>query len=216
MAMFLRCFKGLNEYYYGLVLSAKVVEDKPAASDVTVTDAQKTMYVSADKLNVRASWSSDSTLLGTITKSTAVTVTGTCSNGWIRISYNGSTAYVSGSYLTDDAGSSSSGGSSSGSGSGSGSSGGSTTVEGSGVAVEIANFALTFVGYPYVYGGTSTSGFDCSGLMYYCFKHFGYTINRVADDQMNQGTAISREELQVGDLVFFGSGSYASHAPENI
>lgn len=227
MAMFLRCFKGLNEYYYGLVLSAKVVEDNKTSSSVTVADAQKTMYVSADKLNVRASWSSVSTLLGTLAKGAAVTVTGTCSNGWIRISYNGGTAYVSGDYVSNTQGGSSSGDSSgSGTGTGgsssgdsgssdssgdSGSSGGSSTVDGEGVGVEIANYALTFVGYPYVYGGTSTSGFDCSGLMYYCYKHFGITLNRVADDQMNQGTAISREGLQAGDLVFFGSGSYASH-----
>ena len=40
---------------------------------------------------------------------------------------------------------------------------------------------------------------------------YAQVINRVADDQMNNGTAVSRDELAVGDLVFFGSGSYASH-----
>ena len=125
------------------------------------------MYVSADTLNVRDSWSSGGTLVGTLKKGAAVTVTGTCSNGWVRIKYSGFTAYVSGSYLSDTQGGSSGGsdsGSDSGSGSGSGSGG--TTVADSGAAAEVANFALSFVGYAYVYGGSSPStGFDCSGLM---------------------------------------------------
>ena len=75
----------------------------------------------------------------------------------------------------------------------------------------MAAYAQQFLGVPYVYGGTSSAGFDCSGLMYYCLKQYGYSMNRVADDQMDQGTAVSRSELQVGDLVFFGSGDYANH-----
>ena len=68
------------------------------------------------------------------------------------------------------------------------------------------------MGYSYVYGGASpSSGFDCSGLVYYCYGQFGYKLNRVADDQMDNGTAVSYDSLQVGDLVFFGSGSYANH-----
>jgi len=212
MAMFLRCYKGLNEYYYGQVLSAKVVDDSGSSTNVTVTNVSKTMYVTADTLNVRDAWSSGGTLVGTLKKGASVTVTGTCSNGWVRIKYSGFTAYVSGSYLSDTQGGSSSGDSGSGSGSGSGSSSGGTTVADSGAGAEVANFALSFVGYAYVYGGSSPStGFDCSGLMYYCLRHFGYSVNRVADDQMNNGTAVSRDELAVGDLVFFGSGSYASH-----
>jgi cell wall-associated NlpC family hydrolase len=205
MAMFLRCYKGLNEYYYGKVLSAKVVIDSGVDKNVTVKNASKTMYVTTDELNVRDAWSSTGTLVGTLKKGAAVTVTGICSNGWVRIKYNGFTAYVSGAYLSDTKGGSSSGGSGSGSGSGG------TTVAASGKAAEIANYVLSFVGHAYVYGGSSPSGFDCSGLMYYCLKHFGYSMNRVADDQMNQGSAVSRDNLAVGDLVFFGSGSYASH-----
>ena len=69
------------------------------------------------------------------------------------------------------------------------------------------------MGYPYVYGAESpSSGFDCSGLVYYCFGQYGISLKRTADDQMNyNGTAVSRDNLQVGDLVFFGSGSYANH-----
>lgn len=85
-------------------------------------------------------------------------------------------------------------------------------VVGNGSGAEIANFVMEFVGYPYVYGGASpSSGFDCSGLMYYCLSQFGYSMNRVADDQMDQGYAVDYDDLQVGDLVFFGYGSYSDH-----
>lgn len=78
-------------------------------------------------------------------------------------------------------------------------------------AVEVAR---RYLGVPYVWGGTSPSGFDCSGLMQYCYKELGYSINRVADAQMRNGIAVSREDLAPGDLVGFysspGSG-YVSH-----
>ena len=195
MAMFLRSYKGVNEYYYGLVLSAKVQADD-YEDDVTVSDYSDTLYVNTELLNVRDSWSSSSTNVGTLESGDKVTVTGKCSNGWYRINYNGNIAYVHGRYLRDSAGNAEQ----------------TPEVTGSGKAVEIANFVMQFVGYPYVYAGASPStGFDCSGLMYYCLGQFGYSMNRVADDQMNQGTAIARDDLQVGDLVFFGYGSYADH-----
>ena len=198
MAMFLRCFKGLRQYYYEVVLSATVV-DEDYDADVTISDLSGTRYVTASTLNVRDSWSTGSTKVGTLSYGDKVTVTGKCSNGWVRIQYDGHVAYVSGKYLTDQQ-----------------PSGGSTPVEptpsGSGAASEIASYVMSFVGYSYVYGGASPStGFDCSGLMYYCLSQYGYSMNRVADDQMKQGTAVSRDQLAVGDLVFFGYNGYANH-----
>ena len=68
---------------------------------------------------------------------------------------------------------------------------------------------MGFVGYSYVWGGSSPStGFDCSGLMYYVLTQYGYSMKRVANDQMTQGTYVSRSDLQVGDLVFFGYSGY--------
>lgn len=77
---------------------------------------------------------------------------------------------------------------------------------------EIANYALTFVGYPYVYGGSSPSGFDCSGFVTYVCKHFGYSVNRTASAQMDNGTAVSKSQLQPGDLVFFNNGNSRKRA----
>jgi cell wall-associated NlpC family hydrolase len=68
---------------------------------------------------------------------------------------------------------------------------------------EIVDYAKTFLGVPYVYGGTSPSGFDCSGLVYYAYKHFGYSINRTASSQALNGVAVSASDLQPGDIVIF-------------
>ena len=78
---------------------------------------------------------------------------------------------------------------------------------------EIADYALQFVGYNYTWGGTSPStGFDCSGLMYYVYQHFGYTLNRVADAQARNGVHVDPSDLQPGDLLcFYSSGSYIGH-----
>ena len=76
----------------------------------------------------------------------------------------------------------------------------------------IADFALPFVGYPYVYGGSSPSGFDCSGFTSYVYKQFGYSINRTASAQLDNGYAVSMSELQPGDLVMFKKGSTSKRA----
>ncbi|MCB2300701.1 C40 family peptidase [Clostridium tagluense] len=69
-------------------------------------------------------------------------------------------------------------------------------------------YASNFLGVNYVWGGTSPSGFDCSGFTQYVFAHFGVDIPRVSEDQQNVGTLISRDNLQPGDLVFFGSPAH--------
>ena len=71
----------------------------------------------------------------------------------------------------------------------------------------IVDFALQFEGNPYVYGGTSlTNGADCSGFVMSVFAQFGYSLPRVAADQYNQSAKKSVEDLEPGDLIFYGSG----------
>lgn len=79
---------------------------------------------------------------------------------------------------------------------------------GLGVGTDIANFALQYVGYPYVYGGTSlTNGADCSGFVMTVYKNFGYSLPRTADDQSLAGVEVSRENIQPGDLIFYDYGT---------
>ena len=68
----------------------------------------------------------------------------------------------------------------------------------------IAEYAKQYIGYNYKYGGSSPStGFDCSGFAQYVYSSCGYSIGRTCTNQLGYGTAISKSELNPGDLVFF-------------
>jgi cell wall-associated NlpC family hydrolase len=67
----------------------------------------------------------------------------------------------------------------------------------------VVGIAMSFLGTPYVWGGSSPSGFDCSGFTYYVYGQVGVSIPRTVSTQYAVGVAVSRSELQPGDLVFF-------------
>ncbi len=78
------------------------------------------------------------------------------------------------------------------------------TVAKSSVGDKMVQMAKSYVGYKYVYGGSNPStGFDCSGLVYYICGKLGYSVNRTADNQIYNGVAVDKANLQPGDLVFF-------------
>jgi peptidoglycan DL-endopeptidase CwlO len=71
--------------------------------------------------------------------------------------------------------------------------------------------AVAELGVPYVWGGESPSGFDCSGLAQWCYAHAGISIPRTATAQQQASTEVPISEVQPGDLVFFGGPGYSYH-----
>jgi len=90
--------------------------------------------------------------------------------------------------------------------------GGGTVVDpgGSGHST-VVGIAQRYLGVPYVYGGASPSGFDCSGLTMYCYAQIGIGLSHGATDQQHASTPVPISALQPGDLVFFGSAAYSYH-----
>ncbi len=86
----------------------------------------------------------------------------------------------------------------------------------------VVGIAMQYLGVPYVWGGMSPSGFDCSGFVAYVYSQVGVSLPHHAASQFGYGTPVGRDELQAGDLVFFdglghvgiyiGGGQFV-HAP---
>jgi cell wall-associated NlpC family hydrolase len=87
-----------------------------------------------------------------------------------------------------------------------------TTTATSPVATQAVQVALAQVGTPYLWGGETTRGFDCSGLVQYSYAHAGLTLPRTAQQQYDATAHLTDpNQLQPGDLVFFGSGPRGVH-----
>lgn len=147
--------------------------------------------VTEGPLNVRSSPSTSGEKVGSLSAGTVLQILET-TDGWYKIE----SGYVSADYVKQiDAAEAA------------------ASAASSGFASEVVSYAKQYLGYPYVYGGSSPRGFDCSGFVRYVYSHFGYNLNRTASSQMDNGAAVSMAELQPGDLVFFKkSGSSASRA----
>lgn len=87
-------------------------------------------------------------------------------------------------------------------------SGSTSTVTGSASAQAVIAEAKKYLGVPYKWGGSTPSGFDCSGFTSYVYKKFGISLPRTSRAQQNVGTQVSLSNVQPGDLVFMGKPAY--------
>ena len=148
----------------------------------------KAGYIKGTGVRMRSGASTTSSILGVYNTGTKMTITGESGN-WYKVSYSGRDGYVSKDYMTTTK--PDNGGEPSGS-----------------IGETIVATAKQYMGAPYVYGGMSPSGFDCSGFVNYVYKLCGYSMSRVASSiYNNNGTYVEKANLQLGDLVFFASNS---------
>ena len=142
-------------------------------------------------VNLRSEANTSSSILASLSNGTAVTITGV-SGGWYKVSVNGKSGYIKADYITTSVSSSA------------------NMASYSGLSAKrtaVLDYAAKFLGVPYVYGGSTPSGFDCSGFTSYVYKNTVGSIPRVAQAQYDATTRVSRDDLLPGDLVFFGSST---------
>lgn len=158
-----------------------------------IEEADNTRYVkiTADALNVRTGPSTGHSKAGKLPAGKIVEVLDEA-NGWLHIE-NG---YISAEFTVPSSAEEAA----------------AQAASKSSKGQEIVDYAMGFVGYPYVYGGSSPKGFDCSGFTSYIYRHFGYKLNRSAAGQLDNGIPVSKSELQPGDLVMFKRGSSKKRA----
>lgn len=150
----------------------------------------KTAVINTALLNVRAESDAQSKRIGSLKKNAVVAIVGE-ENGWYKIKYNNEYGYILSDYTVNKDIQISRGSY--------------TRGERPSVAAQTATtLALQYVGCKYVWGGTSPNGFDCSGLVYYVYKDYVPNLGRSARPQATTGTTIEKENLIMGDLVFFG------------
>ena len=197
--------------------------DKPSEGN---TFTEKVMYVNDSYVNLRKGASTSSDIVMVVSLNTKLTVIGE-EGDWYKVKTSEGNAYVSKKLLSDNKKETTSRGSSVARGEtenketlkGSGednktteSSSVSSTTTASTTGNQIVSYAKKFLGVPYVYGGASSSGFDCSGFTMYVYKKFGINMRHGAQAQAKLGTPVNanknsakslKENLKSGDLVFF-------------
>lgn len=165
--------------------------DYVAVDGIAVQNARG--IVTGTGVNVRKGPSTDTEVLTKLSAGKIVDLM-ELKDGWYKIRIDGIEGFVSGDYIREY-----------------------VPAASSAIGDQAAALAMSFLGVPYVYGGASPSGFDCSGLTLYVYKQFGYNLSHSASAQWaNSGVFVERSELQPGDLVMFcdpsrSNGKACSH-----
>ena len=141
--------------------------------------------VNATSLNVRSGNSTSYSVITKLSKGTVVDVIESASNGWKKIkTSNGTTGWVSGQYLTTGVVNQ-------------------PSTPSTNKVQAVVDLAHKQIGKPYVWGAEGPNSFDCSGLTYYVYKNAaGITLPRNSRSQYGAGKAVSKSNLQPGDLIF--------------
>ncbi|PNT92672.1 SH3 domain-containing C40 family peptidase [Clostridium thermosuccinogenes] len=165
-----------------------------AAQESKKTAATGTAYVTADVLNLRSDASTAASIKGKLKQGEKVSVLGT-SGDWTKVKTSGgTTGWVYSEYITNKAPVTSRGTAA-------------TRTDKASDSLskgeKIVEYAKKFLGVPYIWGGTTPKGFDCSGLVYYVYKQFGINLPRTSKEQATKGTTVSKSDLKPGDLMFF-------------
>lgn len=144
--------------------------------------------ITADALNVRTEPTTESASLGLLPYGASVEL---CEQvgSWYKIEFKDQVGYIFGDYVRLNSTSPASG---------------NATSDKRNQLIETAK---QYIGTPYVYGGSSPAGFDCSGFVKYVYDKMGIALPRTSYEQAATGTKISLEELQPGDIVCFGYSS---------
>lgn len=166
-----------------------------------------TIAVSADTalvranggLNLRSGPGTDNSIICGIPNGTVISAHGS-ENGWVSVTYNGHSGFVSAQYviIRRDVPNRS---------------GEPADRAEKPLGEQVVDLAKQYIGYKYTYGGASPStGFDCSGFVYYIYGQFGYSLNRTSYSQRFNGIQVEWDDLQAGDvLVFSNSGGSYGH-----
>ena len=150
-------------------------------------------WVDGTSVRMRAAAGTDSEVVRMTTDGESVEIIGV-EGEWYKVVAGGETGYIRSDYVSlvepDSA---------------------AATVTDGSLGSQIVAFAEQYLGVPYVWAGNyPNTGFDCSGFVCYVFRNFGCSLYRTTYDQYDyNGEYVAKEDLQVGDLVFFSSSSYA-------
>ncbi|MBP3708390.1 MAG: C40 family peptidase [Clostridia bacterium] len=183
----------------------KEEEKKSEEPADTKYSSAKTYYVKGTSVNARSKASKDSEVVKVLNTNNSVKVTG--ENGsWYVVEINGEKAYISKSLLSKEKVEVTSRSSNSLSESNNqqpAAQAPEQPVASNPSGAAIVQYAKTFLGYRYVYGTAGPNTFDCSGFVQYVYKHFGYSLSRSSGTQANDGVAVSKSNLQPGDVLIF-------------
>jgi cell wall-associated NlpC family hydrolase len=158
-------------------------------------DSSPVGTISGGVINVRTGPSTSHDIIMKVVSGEKVNILGS-DNGWCRVKFStGLTGWVKSDYVSKGSGNIASDDSSQ----------PNVASRGSSLGSQIVSYAQRYMGIPYVYGGSSPSGADCSGFVKMVYHNFGISLNRVAVDQSREGTYVSTSNLSPGDLLFFAT-----------